>query len=171
MEAEKIQEELLDDSLQYLTFVLAGEEYAIDILKVQEIRGFEPTTRIPNTPDYLLGVINLRGSVVPIVDLRVRFNLGEAMGRDNAVIVLVKIATQGGERVIGIVVDAVSDVYVIKQEDITDTPDLASNVVKQFVTGLATVEEKMIIMLDIDSLISSGVLDEEALATDGEEQS
>ncbi len=163
MEAEKIQEAYLDDSLQYLTFVLAGEEYAIDILKVQEIRGFESTTRIPNTPEYLLGVINLRGSVVPIVDLRIRFNLEEASTGENAVIVLVKIVSQGGERVIGVVVDAVSDVYAINPEDVSDTPDLASNIVKQFVTGLATVEDKMIIMIDIDSLISSGVLDEESL--------
>lgn len=144
---------------QYLTFILAGEEYAIDILKVQEIRGFESTTQIPNTPNYLLGVINLRGSVVPIVDMRIRFSLpvGE---NENPVIVLVKHVEQdsNAERVVGIVVDAVSDVSSISADDVSKTPDLASNVVKQFVTGLATIEEKMIIMLDIDSLISQGVL-------------
>ncbi len=146
-----------DKGRQYLTFVLAGEEYAIDILKVQEIRGFESTTQIPNTPGYLLGVINLRGSVVPIVDLRVRFHL-DAQENGNPVIILVKHTLENNERIVGIVVDAVSDVYSIDPADVSRTPDLASNVVKQFVTGLATMEEKMIIMLDIDSLISQGVL-------------
>ena len=163
MEAERLHEQFLDDGSQYLTFILAGEEYAIDILKVQEIRGFESTTMIPNTPEYLLGVINLRGSVVPIVDLRVRFNLTDTSTDDNAVIILVKIVIKGSERTIGVVVDAVSDVYAINQEDISETPDLAFNMVKQFVTGFATIDDKMIIMLDIDALISTGVLDEDAL--------
>lgn len=148
-----------DQGRQFLTFVLAGEEYAIDILKVQEIRGFESTTQIPNTPEYLLGVINLRGSVVPIVDMRVRFNLS-VEDSANPVIILVKHSANGSERVVGIVVDAVSDVYSIGAEDISKTPDLATNVVKQFVTGLATIDEKMIIMLDIDSLIAQGVLED-----------
>lgn len=143
---------------QYLTFILAGEEYAIDILKVQEIRGFERTTRIPNTPEYLLGVINLRGSVVPVVDLRVRFALAGVA--DNPVIVLIRHQQNGGDRVVGVVVDAVSDVYAIDARNITRTPDLASNVVRQFITGLATIDEQMIIMLDIDALIAQGVLEE-----------
>lgn len=156
-----MQEGIDNHGRQYLTFILAGEEYAIDILKVQEIRGFETTTQIPNTPEYLLGVINLRGSVVPIVDMRVRFNLPVAE-KENPVIVLVKHIeqTSKSERVVGIVVDAVSDVSSISEADVSKTPDLASNVVKQFVTGLATIEDKMIIMLDIDSLISQGVLAE-----------
>ena len=162
MGTQHIQDDLLYDSKQYLTFVLSGEEYAIDILKVQEIRGFETPTRIPNTPVYLLGVINLRGSVVPIVDLRVRFDL-DAEGDGGAVIILVKIQTQNGERTIGVVVDAVSDVHAIDEDDVSDTPELASNTVRNFVTGLATIDSKMIIMLDIDSLITSGILEEEAL--------
>ena len=101
--------------------------------------------------------------MVPIVDLRVRFNLTDTSTDDNAVIILVKIAIKGGERTIGIVVDAVADVYAINQEDISETPDLAFNMVKQFVTGFATIDDKMIIMLDIDALISTGVLDEDAL--------
>lgn len=108
-----------DQGRQFLTFVLAGEEYAIDILKVQEIRGFESTTQIPNTPEYLLGVINLRGSVVPIVDMRVRFNLS-VEDSANPVIILVKHSANGSERVVGIVVDAVSDVYSIGAEDISN---------------------------------------------------
>ena len=155
-------EDFMNDANQYLTFVLAGEEYAIDILKVQEIRGLETTTRIPNTPDYLLGVINLRGAVVPIVDLRIRFDL-ETNGSGSEVVILVKISARGSERVIGVVVDGVSDVYAIGADEISDTPDLASNVVRMFVTGLATIDDKMIIMLDIDHLISAGVLDEQLL--------
>lgn len=163
MEAGAVQDQYLEDSQQYLSFKLAGEEYAIDILKVQEIRGLEKPTRIPNTPDYLLGVINLRGAVVPIVDLRVRFNLMESAAKDNAVIILVKVDTGNGERTLGMVVDAVSDVYAINAEDVSETPDLASTMVKQFVTGLASVDDKMMIMLDIDTLISSGVLDDSLL--------
>lgn len=159
MESNEINGDHEDQGRQYLTFVLAGEEYAIDILKVQEIRGFESTTQIPNTPEYLLGVINLRGSVVPIVDMRVRFNLN-TQDSANPVIILVKHISNGNERVVGIVVDAVSDVYSIASGDVSKTPDLASNVVKQFVTGLATIEEKMIIMLDIDALIAQGVLED-----------
>ena len=159
------QSQFLDEGNQYLTFDLGGEEYAIDILKVQEIRGFEKTTSIPNTPDYLLGVINLRGSVVPVVDLRVRFNLTHTVNDASAVIILVKVNTDGGERTLGMVVDGVSDVHAINPDDVTGTPDLASNAVKNFITGLATVGEKMIILLDIDSLVSEGILDEEVLET------
>lgn len=168
MESNEQHEDHLDQGRQYLTFVLAGEEYAIDILKVQEIRGFESTTQIPNTPEYLLGVINLRGSVVPIVDMRVRFSLS-VEDSANPVIILVKHTASGGERIVGIVVDAVSDVYSISSEDVSKTPDLATNVVKQFVTGLATIEEKMIIMLDIDSLIAQGVLEDGQVMDETEE--
>ena len=151
------------EAMQYLTFVLAGEEYGISILKVQEIRSYETTTRIPGTPAYLLGVINLRGSVVPIVDLRLKFELRDAEGEVNPVIILVKISTQNKESTIGIVVDAVSDVYAIGAQDVTTAPDIASNSVKAFVTGLATVDSKMIILLDIDALINAGILDENSL--------
>ncbi|MBO6557730.1 MAG: purine-binding chemotaxis protein CheW [Pseudomonadales bacterium] len=168
MESNEQHKNHLDQGRQYLTFVLAGEEYAIDILKVQEIRGFESTTQIPNTPEYLLGVINLRGSVVPIVDMRVRFSLS-VEDSANPVIILVKHAASGSERIVGIVVDAVSDVYSISSEDVSKTPDLATNVVKQFVTGLATIEEKMIIMLDIDSLIGQGVLEDGQVMSEAEE--
>lgn len=159
MEAVELEQETNDQSSQYLTFELANEQYAIDILKVQEIRGFESTTQIPNTPEYLLGVINLRGSVVPIVDMRVRFNLLVSES-ENPVIILVKHTGKHNERIVGIVVDAVSDVHFIGMENVSKTPDLATNVVKQYVTGLATVDEQMIIMLDIDSLIEQGVLED-----------
>jgi len=148
------------DSHQYLTFELASEEYAIDILKVQEIRGFESTTRIPNTPKYLLGVINLRGAVVPIVDLRLRFGLPLPESDTTTVIILVKIQTRAGVRTLGMVVDAVSEVHAIRSESITQTPDIASNAIREYITGLATIEDRMIIILDIDALITEGVLEE-----------
>lgn len=148
---------------QYLTFELAGEEYAINILKVQEIRSFEDTTRIPSTPPYLLGVINLRGSVVPIVDLRIKFDMGSEDENDNRVVILVKVKTESRESTIGIRVDAVSDVHSISAEEISAAPEIAQNSVKHFVTGLATVDDKMIIMLDIDALITTGILEAESV--------
>ena len=158
-----IDEQNEQEAMQYLTFVLAGEEYGISILKVQEIRSIESTTKIPSTPDYLLGVINLRGSVVPIVDLRIKFEMEQVETEAIPVIILVKITTKNGESTIGIVVDAVSDVYSIMPDDITKAPDIASNQVRSFVTGLATVESKMIILLDIDALINTGILDADVL--------
>jgi len=168
MQTTDTQDVDLTDSRQYLTFILEGEEYAIDILKVQEIRGFESTTKIPNTPDYVLGVINLRGSVVPVVDLRIKFNLSDANMNSNTVTILVKIPKDSGERTVGIVVDAVSDVHAISPDDIAETPYLASGIARNFVTGLATKDSKMIIMLEIESLISTGILDEDKSQEDNE---
>ena len=145
---------------QYLTFILDGEEYAVDILKVQEIRGWEEATRIPNTAAFLLGVINLRGSVVPIVDLRRRFDLPMADFGKATVMILVKVLHNGNPRTIGMVVDSVSEVYTIKDEDVSDAPDFGGAIGSNFVNGLATVDEKMIILLDIDRLINEGVLDD-----------
>ncbi len=146
------------DAKQYLTFKLHEEEYGIDILKVQEIRGFEGATKIPNAPDYMLGVINLRGAVVPIVDLRARFKLDNVEYSKSTVTILVKMQDGKSERTIGMVVDAVSDVHAISADAIGDTPDLASNISQNFVTVLATMDENMIILLDIDALISEGIL-------------
>lgn len=165
MEASHMEQYRQDDSRQYLTFKLAGEEYGIDILTVQEIRGFERATRIPQTPDYLLGVINLRGAVVPIVDLRVRFRLEDSSVGANTVIILVKIAGEHSDRTIGMVVDAVSDVHFIGENDLGAVPNLGGALAGDFITGIATVNEKMIILLDVDSLINSAVLDE-VLATE-----
>ncbi len=147
-----------NDTDQYLTFMLGGEEYGINILKVQEIRGWDTATSIPNTPDYVLGVVNLRGIVVPIVDLRLRFNLDNADFTPTTVVVIVKAVQLEKERTVGIVVDAISDVYNVSADDIRDTPDLGSSVTTEFITGLTTVDEKMVIMLNVDHLINSGVL-------------
>ncbi len=147
-----------DSTDQYLTFLLADEEYGVDILKVQEIRGWDGATAIPNTPDYVLGVSNLRGMVVPIIDLRKRFQLPNAEFNSSTVEVIVKVVSDAGERTVGLVVDAVSEVYNLPKEAIGKTPDLGGAISTNFVKGLATMDEKMIILLDIDLLINAGVL-------------
>ena len=143
---------------QYLTFILNGEEYGVDILRVQEIRGWDNATPIPNTPEYLRGVMNLRGTIVPIIDLRERFNMESLDYGPTTVVIVLKIYSDDRERVMGIVVDAVSEVYNISSEDLQPAPDFGEVVSLEFVQGLATVEEKMVIVLDIDHLLTSGEL-------------
>lgn len=145
---------------QYLTFMLGDEEYGVDILRVQEIRGWDSATSIPNTPDYVLGVVNLRGVVVPIFDLRKRFNLENADFTSETVTVVVKVQHAKGERTIGMVVDAVSDVYNITEENINSAPEVGGSVNMEFIKGLATVNEAMVILLDVDELINAGILDD-----------
>jgi len=146
---------------QYLTFMLSGEEYGVDILTVQELRGWEETTPIPNTPSFVLGVINLRGVVVPIVDLRDRFGLEQMEHGPTTVVIIVKVNANGKERVLGIVVDAVSEVYDINQEDMQPPPDMEGSISIDFVTGLATMDDKMVILLDINKLVNEGILAKE----------
>jgi len=143
---------------QYLTFILNGEEYGLDVLTVQELRSWEDTTPIPNTPPYVLGVINMRGVVVPIINLRNRFGLEHLDYGPTTVVVIVKVVAAGKERVLGIVVDAVSEVYDIKPADMQPPPDMEGAISIDFVTALATIDEKMIILLDINKLINEGVL-------------
>ena len=141
---------------KYLTFVLATEEYAVDILRVQEIKGWSKVTPIPNTPPYICGVINLRGTIVPVIDLRLRFSLTHQEYGTMTVIVVVKVLSQNGkERIMGVVVDAVSDVYDVSENELKPPPDFGSVISTEFVKGLATVEEKMVIVLDVDKLLNS----------------
>ena len=145
---------------QYLTFMLADEEYGVDILKVQEIKGWDNVTSIPNTPDYLLGVINLRGTVVPIVDLRKRFGLQKSEFGATTVVIVVRIVGEDGQaRTVGLVMDAVSEVYDVPEDAFSPPPDFGTSVSVEFVKGLATVDDKMVILLDIDRLIDAGVID------------
>ena len=156
---------------QFLTFMLGGEEYGVDILNVQEIRSWESATSIPNTPDYVLGVINLRGLVVPIVDLRKRFEMSQAEFGPTTIIVIVKLSnSSNSSRTVGMVVDEVSDVYNISDEDIGEMPDFGSVVGTEFIKGVANVNEKMVIILDIGSLINTGVLGDEVMPGAGEDQ-
>jgi len=138
---------------QYLTFILAGEEYGVDILRVQEIKGWDRVTPIPNTPAHLLGVINLRGTIVPIMDLRLRFALGSVAYGSTTVVIVLKVGAAARERTMGFVVDAVSDVHDIGGELLRPAPDFGPAVDMRFVRGLASVEDKMVILLDIDGLV------------------
>jgi len=144
---------------KYLTFVLATEEYAVDILRVQEIKGWNKITTIPNTPHYICGVINLRGTIVPIIDLRMRFNLDRLEYGPMTVVVVVKVlSSKSKERTMGVVVDAVSDVYDVSDNDIKPPPDFGSSISTEFIKGLTTVDNKMVIVLDIDRLLNSNEL-------------
>lgn len=143
------------DSGQFLTFMLAGEEYGVDILRVQEIKGWEPATAIPNTPSYMRGVINLRGTIVPVIDLRERMGLVATEYDQTTVVIVLKTLGADKERTVGFVVDAVSEVYLVRDEQMSPAPDLGDREKTRFVKGLATVEDKMLIMLDVDHLVCS----------------
>jgi purine-binding chemotaxis protein CheW len=143
---------------QYLSFFLGGEEYATDILSVQEIKGWDTVTRVPYTPDYILGVINLRGAIVPVIDLRVRFSLERAAFDAATVVIVVHVAGARGDRIVGIVVDAVSDVYSVASANIQPPPDVMGSVDHMFVVGLASLEDKLVIILDMDRLVHASIL-------------
>lgn len=147
---------------EYLTFVLGTEAYGLEILKVQEIRGYEAVTQIANTPAFIKGVVNLRGKIVPIVDLRIKFHLGKVEYDEFTVVIILSLK----DRVIGIVVDGVSDVMSLQEDQIGDVPSLVTSIDTKYIVGLATVESKMIIIVDIEQLMSSqdmALLDEVAV--------
>ncbi len=140
--------------LEFLTFTLGEEHYGLDIMKVKEIRGYEPVTKIANAPSFIKGVLNLRGDIVPIVDLRLKFAVGEATYNEFTIVIMLHI----GERIVGIVVDAVSDVINIGSEDVKPPPQFGVAFDSQYLHGLAPVNEQMIILLNIEKLISSSEL-------------
>jgi len=143
-----------DENLeQYLTFIMNDEEYGVDILSVQEIRGWEPVTPVPNSPGHVKGVVNLRGIIVPIVDLRAKFKLDNVEYGPLTVVIVLRVAFEEGERIMGVVVDAVSDVYGLSLEDMQTAPDLGDHVNTNYIRGLAAVDEKMVVVLDIDALL------------------
>jgi len=135
---------------QFLSFQLGAEEYGIDILRVQEIRAYEKATRIPNTPQFIKGVINLRGVIVPVVDLRMKFGLESAEYNEVTVVVVLNVT----DRTIGIVVDKVSDVLTLADADIRPAPEFTARVDNAFVRGLATIDERMLIIADIERLMT-----------------
>ena len=139
---------------EVLVFVLGKEEYGVDILKVQEIRGYEKVTPIPAAPDYLKGVVNLRGIIVPVIDMRVKFRLADPRYDAFTVVIILRI----GGRVIGIVVDGVSDVVRLSPGEVKPPPQLGSVVDGSFLAGLATQNERMILLMDIEKFLSSGEL-------------
>lgn len=144
-------------SKQVLTFTLGEETYGVDILRVQEIRGWSPVTRIPQAPAHVLGVLNLRGSIVPIVDLRMRFSLERAEYTPLTVIIVLSVQSPVGRRDFGVVVDGVSDVIDVPTADVKDAPELGAHVSTEFIAGLAAVAGRMVMLLDIDQLIGADV--------------
>jgi purine-binding chemotaxis protein CheW len=142
-----------DAPRQVLTFSLGAENFGVDILRVREIRGWTPVTRIPKVPPHVLGVLNLRGSIVPIMDLRVRFSLPEAEFTPLTVIIVLSVKSPQGQREFGLVVDGVSDVVDINAENLKETPSLGSSSTVEFIQGLAIVQERLLILLDVDELI------------------
>ena len=150
-----------NDASRYLTFIIAGEEYGVDILRVQEIKGWDTITEIPNTPEYIRGVLNLRGTIVPVIDIRKRFELDSIEYGNTTVIIVLKLVAVKGERIMGFVVDAVSDVYNVTQEQLHAPPDFGAIVSTDFIRGVATVNEKMVILLDVDRLVDVEVVEAE----------
>jgi purine-binding chemotaxis protein CheW len=136
---------------ELLTFTLGEESYGIDILMVQEIRGYETVTRIAKTPDFIKGVINLRGHIVPIVDLRIKLGLGEAKYDAGTVVIILNVL----KRVVGVVVDSVSDVITIPASSVKPAPEFGSVLGTQYILGLATIEGGMLIVIDIEGLVGS----------------
>jgi purine-binding chemotaxis protein CheW len=136
---------------EYLTVRLGEEEYGIDILKVQEIRGYEQPTRIANAPSFIKGVVNLRGVIVPIVDMRLKFGLGSAEYNDFTVVIILNL----GARVVGMVVDSVSDVMELSPDQIRDTPEIDSVVDSSYITGLGTLNDRMLILIAIEKLMGT----------------
>ena len=147
----KISENVHVGAREYLTFRLDQEEYGIDILKVQEIRGYEQPTRIANAPAFIKGVVNLRGTIVPIVDMRLKFNCAQADYNSFTVVIILNLR----DRVVGIVVDSVSDVMELCAENIRSAPDVESEIDNGCILGLGSVGERMLILLDIEKLMSN----------------
>jgi purine-binding chemotaxis protein CheW len=146
---------------EFLSFTLGQEEYGINILKVQEIRGYETPTRIANAPEFIKGVVNLRGIIVPILDMRVKFNLGEPSYDDLTVVIILNISG----RVMGIVVDSVSDVIILNADQIKPPPEMGSSFNTDYLIGLGVLDNRMLILIDIDRLMSSnemGLIDSAA---------
>mgnify|MGYP001951970402 FL=1 len=141
----------LSGSLEFLAFTLGKEEYGIDIQKVQELRGYDTVTRIANAPEFIKGVVNLRGIIVPIIDMRIKFNLGTPTYDQFTVVIILNISG----RVMGMVVDSVSDVITLTNEQLKPAPQMGSVVETDYLLGLGTIEERMLILLDIDKLMSS----------------
>jgi len=144
-----------EESHQVLTFVLGNETYGVDILRVQEIRGWSAVTKIPHAPPHVLGVLNLRGSIVPIVDLRMRFSLDRAEYTTVTVIIVVSVISAAGRRDFGVVVDGVSDVVDVNTEEVKAAPELGAKGATDYIRGLVPVAERMVVLLDIDRLIGS----------------
>jgi purine-binding chemotaxis protein CheW len=142
------------NTLQFISFRIGEEEYAIDIMAVREIKGWVSTTTLPNQPKFVLGVLNLRGTIVPIFDLRCRFGLGLTEATRTHVVIIVSV----GERIIGLLVDAVSDILTINSNEIRSVPEMDHSVSTEFLSGIVTINGNMVVMLSLENLFSRTAL-------------
>ncbi|KLN59929.1 chemotaxis protein CheW [Kiloniella spongiae] len=140
---------------QYITFTVGEQEYGVDIMSVREIKGWVETTLLPNTPDYMRGVLNLRGVIVPIFDLRCRFGLGETEATNLHVIVIIAVK----ERMVGILVDTVSDILTVSNSDIRDVPKMETLIEEEYLSGLVTIEERMVALLNQEKLFDTQIIE------------
>ena len=148
----------LEATNQYLTFMLNGEEYGIEILKVQEIKGWGPLTPLPNSPEHVLGVINLRGAIVPIIDLRVRLELEDAGFTSTTAVIIVEVDFENKMRTMGLVVDSVSEVYQLLPENIQEAAELHTAVASEgFIQAFGRIDEKLLILLNLEPIVSSAL--------------
>ncbi|MGY8896550.1 MAG: chemotaxis protein CheW [Paraglaciecola sp.] len=154
MNSNITQENMHAESNEFLSFFLGEEHYALDIMTVKEIRGYETVTKIANAPSFIKGVINLRGDIVPIIDLRIKFSVGEATYTEFTIVIMLNVC----DRIVGIVVDGVSDVIKLQDEDIRPPPEFGVAFDSKYLLGLASLEEHMVILVNIESLISSDEL-------------
>jgi purine-binding chemotaxis protein CheW len=162
IENEEAEEKRVENLVQFLSFTLGNEEYGVDILSVQEIRSWEPVSRIPNVPDYEKGVVNLRGAIVPIIDLRERFGLGHLEYSPLTVVVVLQMQTEEGQtRIMGVVVDSVSDVIDVDKKTIQEAPNFGTKVSTEFINGLASVNDRMVMILDVEKLLKLDGLGDE----------
>ena len=153
-EKDKLEDSTVKEG-KYLTFTLDNEEYGIGILKIKEIIGMMPITAVPQTPDFVKGVINLRGKVIPVVDLRLRFGMEEIEYNDRTCIIVVEIMGKTGNITIGIVVDSVSEVLSIKEDEIEETPTFGTRLNTEYILGMAKMSGGVKILLDIDKVLTS----------------
>lgn len=154
MQNQAAAQAVVDKGGKYLTFTLADEDYGIEILKVKEIIGMMPITTVPQTPEYLKGVINLRGKVIPVVDLRLKFGMPPQDYTERTCIIVVEIASESGSTMMGIVVDSVSEVVHIKNDDIEETPKFGSKLDTEYILGMAKSEGQVKILMDIDRVLT-----------------
>lgn len=158
---EQLEKKPQSTTQQFLSFTLGKEEYGVDILRVQEIRSWEPVSRIPNVPSYEKGVVNLRGAIVPIIDLRERFGLGRSQYTPLTVVVVLQAHIGNKTRIMGVVVDAVSDVIDVDKKSIQSAPNFGAKVSTEFINGLISVNQRMVMLLDVDKLLRLDGVDDD----------
>lgn len=161
IEHNNLDKNFQSNGAQFLSFTLGKEEYGVDILRVQEIRSWEPVSRIPNVPSYEKGVVNLRGAIVPIIDLRERFQLGLSHYGPTTVVVVLQVRIGEKVRVMGVVVDAVSDVIDVDKTTVQSAPNFGVKVSTEFISGLVSVSGRMVMLLDVDKLLKLEGVDDD----------